>query len=119
MLQKKENKIDNYKLALILKYFDEVGEGYSYNEMMGIFGYSFKQLQQQLDYIEECELLKFNNFYIITEEAKTLLNKYNLNEISLNEFDLDFDEDNIFTEEPIGLDEIYIPSDFDKKFELF
>lgn len=106
-----------YKIALILNYLEDVGQSYSYHEMMDIFGYSFVQLQELLEYIRSLNLITLKGYYKVTEEGYNLLNSYGLTELDFEEFIEGHMEDDIFIEEKLNINEVYIPKKFEKKYK--
>ncbi len=116
MLQNRNNfkNINEYKIVLILKYFKLVNASYSYNELMDLFGLNIKQLDSFLNDMIEMGLLEINQYIKVTHQGEGLLKKYNMNNFDELEEDIEL---NIFCDEKMGFEDIYIPDGFDKKLK--
>ena len=102
----------NYKNKLILAYFNNVGDSYSYRELIELFGLTTIQLEKILEDLIEREYLIIKEGYILTSKAKKILEEEK--GITSNIFENDMGEE-IFTNRPLDFSEVYIPKNFDKK----
>lgn len=110
----KEKNINEYKLVLILQYFNLVKNSYSYQELLTIFGFTFEQLDSLLEYLLNEKYVFLKDYYQLTDKAIELLNSYDIID---SDFLTETSMDDIFTEETWGFDRIYIPKSFEKKFK--
>ncbi|MEN3772349.1 hypothetical protein [Priestia megaterium] len=101
-----------YKKVLLLAYFNTIQASYSYKEMCEIFGLSLKQVENLIDELYEEKLLILQGYYKLSQSAKNILAEHGLNNVDFFEIG---EEDNIFINVPLGLDDIYIPTGFTKK----
>ncbi|WP_342533291.1 hypothetical protein MHB40_20195 [Lysinibacillus sp. FSL K6-0057] len=102
-----------YKEILILHYFNNVKASYSYDEILKIFGLQTEQLDNILSNLLKDGLIELENYFKLTKIGVQILKELNLYR---KEYD-DVGEENLFVNEPLRFDEIYIPKRFDKKFK--
>lgn len=109
-----EIQIDNYKIALLLQYFNSVDSSYSYQEIMMLFGYTFEQIDNLITYLIDEDLILLREYLKISDRGKNYLDDYNLLNVDLEDRET---TDDIFTEERISFEDIYIPKKFEKKYK--
>lgn len=103
----------DYKKLMILHYFNNVKAGYSYQELMTIFGLQEEQLQVLLTELTSQEFLKMDGYYKLTLKGEDELKNKKIENDKFDEFELG----EIFVERYMSIDEIYIPEKFEKSFK--
>ncbi len=109
-----KSPIDNYKIALLLQYFNSVDSSYSYQEIMMLFGYTFEQIDNLITYLIDEDLILLKEYLKVSDKGKNYLDNYNLLNV---DFEIEETTDDIFTEERISFEDIYIPKKFEKKYK--
>lgn len=104
--------MENYKKTLVLHYFHNVGASYSYQELLMLFGFQNEQLDALLSELLNEELLVLDKYLKVTPKALEHLEELNLIDVEFNET-----EEELFTEDTINFDDVYIPKRFDGKFK--
>lgn len=104
----------DYKVLLILVYFNSVQASYSYREISENFGLSFVQVESLINKLQQENLLALEGYYKLTSTAVELLEQYNM--LNIDYFE-SFEVKSIFTKKPMGFDEVYIPIGFTKKIK--
>ncbi|RDY25399.1 hypothetical protein CHL78_018420 [Romboutsia weinsteinii] len=102
-----------YKYILILSYLNTMKSSYSYNEISNLFGLTFKQIETTLNDMEEYGALVLDKYYKLTEVGINVLDQYNLKDIDF--FDTMSEDEELFTDEKMNIEEVYIPDEFMKK----
>jgi hypothetical protein len=110
----------DFKLLIILMYFNSVKNSYSYVELISLLRIPYEQLMIKIDYlIAQGYLYKDGEYALIDISSKGSLK---LKENSLEKFNiLNMYNDNtdsiIEVPNRMEIDEIFIPKDFDKSFK--
>ena len=110
----------DFRLTLILIYFNTVKDSYSYSELISIIGITYSQLDEMLKELLNKEFLKYNEYKIISlnELGIKQLIEYGFDDTDIFAiYDDVIDKNSWFTFEKIGVNDIYIPRKFNEKFK--
>lgn len=105
--------MNRYKIIVMLHYFHSLKSGFSFSEIIEIMGFQIEQLNSALDFLLDEGYLEYDEIYKVSSKGKALLDLYGLLDVDFYE-ELDEKELEIFINEPIELNDIYIPK---KKFK--
>lgn len=108
----------DFRLILILIYFNTIKDSYSYTELISILGVSYSQLDGMLQVLLNKEFLWYNEYGIIaiSELGMAELIEYGFDETDVfTIFDDGEDKNKWFSYEKISVNDIYIPRNFNKK----
>lgn len=103
-----------YKELLLLSYFNIAKTSYSYQYILQAFGLNINQFYAIANTLIDKGYLIFDDEYKITNKAIELLEKYDMKEFNYLEIP---DEKNIFINDPLDIEQIYIPKKFTKKYK--
>lgn len=108
----------DFRLILILIYFNTVKDSYSYNELISIIGVTYNQLEDMLKELLNKDFLRYNEYSIITitELGITELIEYGFDDTDVFAIYEDgADKNSWFSYKKISVSDIYIPHKFNKK----
>lgn len=103
-----------YKEILLLSYFNISKSSYSYQYILQAFGLNINQLDDIMNKLIYKKYIIFENEYKITCKAIKLLEEYGMKDFNYLEIQ---DEKNIFLNDPLEIEQIYIPKKFTKKYK--
>ena len=104
-----------YKYILILSYLNTVKSSYSYNEISNLFGLTIRQIEDTLNQLEEKNILVLDKYYKLTQNGINILKQHNLKDIDF--FDTMSENEEIFNNDKMDINEIYIPTRFIEKIK--
>src|SRR5699024_2973752 len=105
-----EKRVNNlYKKDIVLLYFREMGVFSETYEIRQILGFEKKQMMKFLELMVEEGLLTSD--YNLTEKSKSRLNEKYIDEMDFIKQE-SYNGDVIPNDEPLGIDDVYIPFDF-------
>lgn len=107
----------DYKNLLILTYFFQKKEMYIFSEIQGLLGLCLDQFDARIDLLLNGGLLACNdNLLTITNKGLEIVLAHNIESFPFfYENDKKCDQNIIEFVTQIGINDIYIPKDFDKK----
>lgn len=110
----------DFKDKLILMYLNSK-KNYLINDMMVMLGITYSQLYDRLEVLVNTGYLCYYDDVIlqITDKGLELLKTESLNNIDISETYSNDYLSNKNTKQPMGIGDIYIPKNFDKKFKLY
>jgi DNA-binding MarR family transcriptional regulator len=104
-----------YKDLLVLSYFYQKKEMYSFTEIQDILGFSRNQLSNRLDQLLENGYLLFvNELLSVSSKGKEIIYEKNFEAFPFFTQG-GFENDQSAIESSLGIYDVYVPKDFDKK----
>jgi len=107
----------NYKEVLFLIYVNNKKENVIYSELGKLLDYNYAQLDEFIEKMLDLKYIVFNDYFEISEKGNNLLIKYGLKDVLIKELCEKKNTKNYFIGEKIGLNEIYVPTNFSLKFK--
>lgn len=111
-----------YDKIIIIIYIRTYKDTYSYDEIKEHLGLSYAELNSFIDNLISEDILIYNDDYIleVSKEGLRLLSLYGLQNIQFDDLLIDYQAkmvSKISTEVKLGISDIYIPKNFNEKFE--
>lgn len=109
----------DYRDILIIFYLNSVKENYIYADLINLLGLTYEQVDNRIEELIRSNYLKINNKMVIELD---MLGKQELIKkgfFDFNIFELYKKKDSFFLlkTEYLGFNDIYIPKNFEKKFQ--
>ncbi|MFA1642919.1 hypothetical protein AB5N96_08640 [Chryseomicrobium imtechense] len=105
--------MNDYKLTLMLHYFNTADASYSYNELLRFFGVQNDQLDEIINMLLGKGYLYIDGYLKLTDKGLKKINEYSLADVKFDEME----EVDIFNGDKIEMSEIYIPKRFNSKYK--